>query len=196
MAGPVVVHPLGVLGITHKARDVHTAFDFPFVADDAHDRYPLARPFAFVEDVKTVGFHPHDLLAVYFACADGLAKHRLQVSILWRTFESCLVVWVQVQRSFFVIFVEVFRDADGIFGQPLCHAFIADALRHKSRDRCGVWKHTLIVGFQDVFSNKAPFSVCAAWVLDRRVHIDAKRVTDAHNADVLIEAVFVAILSY
>ena len=96
MAGPVVVHTLRVFGVTYQTADVQLAFDFPFVTDNADDRNKLARPFAFVEDVKPVGLHPHDFLTVYFAGADRLAEHGFQVGVLRRTVERSLIVWVQV----------------------------------------------------------------------------------------------------
>jgi hypothetical protein len=118
LARPVVVHPLRVLGITHKTRDVQSSVNFPLVADDAHNGNPLARPLAFVKDVKPIGLHPHDLLAVNLAGADRLTKHCRKLLVLRRAAERSLVIWVEVQRGFFVGVVEVLRDADRIFLKP------------------------------------------------------------------------------
>ena len=193
LARPVVVHALGVLGVPHKAADVHLAVNFPLVADDAHDRNPLAGPLALLQHVEAVGLHPHDLLAVNFAAADRLAEHGRKLLVLRRAAVGSLVVRVQVQRGFFVGVVEIFRDADRVFLKPRRNALIAHALAVQRADRRRVREHPLIFFFENVLGDEAPLSVGAARVLDRRVHVDAERVADAPDADVLIERLVVAV---
>jgi len=114
LAGPVIVHPLRVFGVADQSADIQLAFDFPLVADDADDRYPLARPFAFIQNVEAVGLHPHDLFAVNLTRPQRLAKQRGELLIERRSTESCLVVRVEVQRRFFVDVVKILGDADGV----------------------------------------------------------------------------------
>ena len=100
---------------------------------------------------------------------------------------------VQVQRFALAFVIKILRDADSVFVQPCRHALIANSGGQDRRDRRRVWKLALILVFRHVLRDKAPFSVCAAWVLDCRVHVDAERVADAHNPHVLVESFFVAV---
>ena len=129
MADPIVVHALGVLGIAHKARHVHPAIDLELVANHAHDGYPLARPLALFQHLVAVGLHPHDLLAVSLAGPQRLAEDGPQLHIRHRAFEGRGVAGIQVQRCRNVLNIEVFRDADGIFTEPLAQGLIADTAR-------------------------------------------------------------------
>ena len=90
--------------------------------------------------------------------------------------------------------VEVFCDADRIFRDPLADVLVADALGHDGGQRRGVRILALVVFLHHVVRDEAPFGVRPARILDQRVHIDAKRVADTLDLDVLIEAVLVAIL--
>ena len=73
---PVVVHALGVFGVTHKARDIHPSLNLELVANDTDHRDPFARPFGLFKDLIAVGFDPFDAFNVHFALANGLqAQH-------------------------------------------------------------------------------------------------------------------------
>ena len=146
LAGPVVVHALGVLGVAHKAGYIDAAFDFPFVADHTNDRYPFARPFALFQHVKTVGLHPHDFAAIRPALTCRLAKHGAVVLVLRCASKASRAIRVQVQLAGVVNNIKIFCNPDGVFSQPLRHAFVANALRHDRRDRRCVWKHLFIFG--------------------------------------------------
>jgi hypothetical protein len=58
---PIVVHPLGILGVSHDARHVQATIYLKFVANNAHNRDVLTRPLAFFQN-----FVPVDLAVVDF----------------------------------------------------------------------------------------------------------------------------------
>ena len=96
LANPVVVHALGVFGVTHKARQVHTAFNLKLVTDDANNRNPFTSPFLFLKHLVAVGFDPLDALAIGVTAAQRLAKHHAKRTIFGGVVKRCLVVGVQV----------------------------------------------------------------------------------------------------
>jgi hypothetical protein len=60
LADPVVVHALGVFGVSHQPADVHPAIYLKFVANHADNGDVFTRPIAFFQHLKTVGFAPFD----------------------------------------------------------------------------------------------------------------------------------------
>ena len=54
LADPVVVHALGILGVTHKARHIQTAIDFKLIANNTDHGDPLASPFVLLKDFVPV----------------------------------------------------------------------------------------------------------------------------------------------
>ena len=70
---PVVVHALGVLGVTHKARHVQTAINFKLVADDADHGNPLASPLVLLKDFVAVDLAIPDAPTVRLTRAFRLA---------------------------------------------------------------------------------------------------------------------------
>ena len=194
MADPVIVHALGILGVTHQARHIHAAIDFELVTDHAHYGNPLARPFALFKDLEAVGLAPHDLFAFGCARAQRLAVHSLKLLVFGRAIKRSHVVGVEVEFLRFALVVEILRNPHRVLAQPLADALVAHALRHKRTDRNGVGELVRVFGLGDVFGNEAPLGVGAARILDRRVHIDAERVADAPDQNVLVEAIVAAIV--
>ena len=94
-----------------------------------------------------------------------------------------------------VLDVEVLGDADGVLTDPLSDGLIAHAKAHQGADGRCIGVHALVFSFRQVFRDEAPAGICARGVLDHGVHVDAEAVADAPDLDVLIEGVFVAILS-
>ena len=86
------------------------------------------------------------------------------------------------------------KIADNIVVKPLRQIFIAHAFLLDRRHGGSVGKLTLILIFCKVFRNEAPLRVRTAWVLYRRVHINAKRVSYASNTNVLIEGIVITVL--
>ena len=191
LAHPIVVHPLCVLGVTHQAGNHHLTVDFKLVADDADDRDPFARPVLLFQHLKTVGFDPLDLLAVYLTGADRLDAYHL----CFRTVgKRRAAVRVKVQRGFLVLVVEVLRNPHGLFVDPLAQGLIPDRRGHDRRDGRSVGKLTLKILFQHVLRDEAPLSVGPARILNRGIHEYRERVADSAYLDVLIERIVVAIL--
>ena len=191
---PIIIHPLGILGVTHDARDEDATIHLKLVTHHADHRDPLPCPLALFQHLETVGFHPHDALAVYLTLTHGCQAHRTHGLVLRRTLERSLVARIQVQRVLLVVDVEILGDADRVLGDPLTDVLVADALRHDGRQRRGVRVEPLVLFLHQVFSDEAPLSVRAARVLDQRIHVDRETVADAGYLDVLIEAVLVAVL--
>ena len=73
LADPVVVHALGILGVTHQARHIQAAINLKLVAHDADHGNVFARPIAFLKNFVAVDLAVLDLLAVSLAAALGLA---------------------------------------------------------------------------------------------------------------------------
>ena len=194
MGNPVVVHPLGILGITHKARDVHTTVNFPLVADHADNRNGLTNPVLTLQHLVTVGLAPLYGLHVRGTLAQDGHTHCLGTLGLGRTLNSRDVTGVQVERLALMLDVEVLSDTDSSVANPLRQPLVADTPRHDRRDRLGVRELTLVLIHRQVFGDEAPLGIRPARVLDGGVHVHGERVTDALNANVLVKGVFIAVL--
>ena len=118
LARPVVVHALGILGVTHQTRDVQLAVDLKLITYDAHDRDVLACPIVLLEHLVTVGLAPLDSLGIDLAGAQWLNAHLLHLLGFGRTLESRDVAGVQVERSLLVLDVVILGDANCILIYP------------------------------------------------------------------------------
>ena len=70
--------------------------------------------------------------------------------------------------------VVVVGNPHGVFVEPLRQILIANTERLQGCDRGRVRIHPLVVFLGHILSDKAPTCITAAWVLDHRVHVDAK----------------------
>ena len=194
MTDPVVVHALGIFGISDNAGHKNAPIDLKFVADDANDRYPRARPLAFFKDFVPVDAAPLDFAAVNLAGLKRFEPHCLHLLRVGRIVKHGDVVGVQIERHRLIFGVEVLRDADRIFVYPLAERLVADALLFQAGNQASVGVATLKFFFEDVFGDEAPLRIRPAGVLDGRVHVHRKRIPHPANLDVLVECVVVAIL--
>ena len=135
MGHPIVVHPLGVFGVSDDPGHIQTPVNFKFVADDANNGDVLARPLALFKNFVPVDLAVLDLAPVRLACLQRLAKLRLQQLIFGRTLKRRDVPWVQIQRGTVVVNVVVVRNADRVFVEPLRQILVTDAQRLQGRDR-------------------------------------------------------------
>ena len=195
LADPIVVHALGIFGVTHKARHVQAAIDFKFVAHNTHDRDPFAGPLVFGQDFIPVDLAVLDLGVLHDALALRFAVDRLELLVFTRTSKSSHVAWVQVKRAFFVVDVIVVSDADRVLVQPVADGLVTHAQRLQRRDGRSVWIHAFVLSSGHVFSNEAPLGIRARWILDEWVHVDRERVANTANLNVLVECVRVAVFS-
>ena len=193
LARPVVVHALGVLGVTHQTRHVQLAVHFKLVTDDAHDGDPAACPVVLLQHLVAVGLAPLNPLGVDFTASDRLDAHLLHLLGLGRTLESRHVAGVQVQCGAVVLDVVILSNPHRILVDPHRDRLVTHTLRLQGRDRACVREHAFVLSALQVFGDEAPLGIRPARVLDRRIHVDRKRVADARNLDVLIERVVVAV---
>ena len=170
------------------------AVDLELVADDADHGDPFTGPVLLLEHVVAVGLDPFDRLAVRSAGLDRRAKQHARDLVLSRAVERGQAVGVEVQRRRLAVDVEILRDPHDVLVQPLAERGVADALVLYRRDRLGVGELTLVLGLGDVLRDETPLRVRAGGVLDHRVHVDAERVADPTDADVLVERRLVAVL--
>ena len=96
MADPVVVHALGVFGVSDDTGDENAAIDLKFIANYANNRYPLARPVAFLKDFVPIDAAPLDFAAVHKARFDGFDAHHLHLLCVGRISKHRDVVRVQM----------------------------------------------------------------------------------------------------
>ena len=194
LADPVVVHALGVFGITHQARHIQATINFKFVANDADHRNPFASPFVLLKDFVAVDLAVPHAGAVGLTAALRFAVNCTQLLVFRRAFKGRHVAGVQIQRRAVVVDVVVIGNTNRVFVQPVADRLIAHAQRLQRRDRRCVWVHAFVLSLGHVFRHKTPLSVRASGVLDGRIHVHAERVTHAANLDVLVKRVVVAIL--
>ena len=194
MRDPVVVHPLGVFGVAHQARDVQATVNFPLVADYADDGNPLTRPVLSLKNLVAVGLAPLYGLYVRGTLAQDGHTHRLGTLGLGRTLNSRDVTGVQVQRLALVLKVEVLGNADGLVANPLRQPLVTDTPRHDGRDRFSIRELPFVLVPRQVFRDEAPLSIRTARVLDGGVHVHGERVADALDADVLVKGVRITVL--
>ena len=128
MTDPVVVHALSVFGVSDDARHKNAPINLKFVADYADDRYPFARPLALFKDFVPVDAAPLDFASVYLAGLERFKPHCLHLLRVGRIIKHGDVVGVQIQRYRLIFGVEVFRDADRIFVNPLTKRLVAHTL--------------------------------------------------------------------
>ena len=191
---PIVVHSLGVFGVSHQSRHKKTAINFKFVTNNANHRDPLACPVVFLQHFVAVSLAPLDPLAVHLAALERNKPGRLEHGVFAGSFKRGAVVRVQVKLGGLVFDVKVLRNADHVLVQPIGQVFVANALLLDRRDGHGVWEKPGVLRTREIFCDKAPFGVRSAWILNGGVHVDTKRVANAPDADVLIERVIAAIL--
>ena len=194
MAHPVVVHALGVLGVTHKTANVQPSLNLKLVAHAADHGDVCACPIGLLQNLVAVDLEPFDFSAVGLARLDRLAEHALKHLVLGRARKRGLVAGVQVERLLFVLNVEILGNPHRVLVHPLAKALVAHTQRLQRGDGRGVRVLALVLVAGDVLSDEAPAGVGAARVLDQRVHVDREAVANAPNLDVLIERVVVAIL--
>ena len=192
---PVVVHTLGVFGVTHKARNVQATVNFPLVADHADYGDRHASPILGLKHLVTVGLAPLYGLYVRRALAQDGHTHRFRTLGLGRTLQSRHVAGVQVERFALMLNVKVFSDTNGLVANPLRQPLVTDTPRHDRRDGFSVGEQPLVLFLGQVFRDKAPLGIRPAGVLDGGVHVHGERVANALNADVLVKGVLIAILS-
>ena len=132
---PVVVHALGVLGVTHKPRHVHAAFNFKLVTDYTNDRNPFTQPFLFLKNFVAVSLNPFDAFYVNFALADWLKAEHFQLLRFGRPVKRRLVAGIQIQRLAGMFFVEILRNTDRILVNPLRQRLIAYTTLQNRRNR-------------------------------------------------------------
>ena len=132
---PVVVHALGILGVTHQARHVQAAINFKFVADDADHGDPLACPLAFFEDLVAVDLAILDLWTLRHSAAFGFAVHSAKFFVFRGALKRRSVAGVQVQRGFVVIDVVIVGNPNSVFVEPVADGLITHAKRLKGRNR-------------------------------------------------------------
>ena len=174
MAHPVVVHALGILGITHKARHVQTTVNFKLIANNADYGDVFPRPIAFFKNFITVNLAVFNLDTIRFTRFFRFAINCFQLFVLWGAFKSGHVARVQVKRCSVVVYIVVISNADSVFGEPLAQILVAHTQRLQGGDGRRVRVHALVVGAADVFSDEAPLGVCTSRVLDGWIHVDAK----------------------
>ena len=191
---PVVVHTLGIFGVTHQARNVHSTFDFPLVANHADYGDRHASPILGLKHLVTVGLAPLYSLYVRWALAQNGHTHRFCTLGLGRALQGRHVAGVQVERLALMLDVEVFSDTDSLVANPLRQPLVANTPRHDRRDGFSVGKQPFVLILGQVFRDEAPLGIRPAGVLDGGVHVHGKRVADALNADVLVKGVLIAIL--
>ena len=131
MGHPVVVHPLGVFGVTHDAGDKHPAIDLEFIAHNPDYGDPFAGPFLLIEDFKAVNLAPLNLAPIDLAGLGRRQAHLGHLGRFGRVGVVGLAVGVQIERGFLVLGVKILRDADGVLINPLADRLVADTLRHK-----------------------------------------------------------------
>ena len=193
MADPVVVHTLGVLGVTHQTTDVQATIDLKLVADHAHYGDVFTRPVGLLKDLVPIDLAPLDLLDVRFTALEGLQELHLEHLVLGGAVKRGDVPRVQVQRLADDLDVEVFGNPDRIAVKPLGQVLVTHAQRLQSGDRGRVRVHPFVLSAGDVFGDEAPPGVRAAGVLDQRIHVDAEAVANPTDLEVLVEGLVVAV---
>ena len=126
LRNPVVVHALGIFGISDQTRHVQTTFHLKFVANAANHRNVHTSPILALEHFVTVNFEPFDLATLGSAAFDWCPKLQFQHLVFGCAIECSHVAGVQVQFFIGVLFVEVFRDADCVFVEPLRDFLVTD----------------------------------------------------------------------
>ena len=119
LADPVVVHALGILGVTHKARHIQAAIDFKLVTNNADHGDPLASPFVLLKDFVSVDLAVPHTGAVSLTRTLGLAVDGAQVFVFRCTLKRCGVAGVQIKRSGVVVNVVVIRNAYSVLIKPV-----------------------------------------------------------------------------
>ena len=132
---PVVVHPLGIFGVAHQSRDIQATVNFKFIANNAYNRYPLARPLAFFKDFVPVDLAVFDSRPVRLTRLLGLAVNGPQLLVFGRSFKRRGVSRVQIERALVVIDVIVVGNADRVLIEPLGQVLVAYAQRLQRRNR-------------------------------------------------------------
>ena len=87
---------MGIFGVTDQAGHEQAAFNLVFVADNADNGYPFARPLVFFEHFVAVGLAPHDFAALDVTGLERLKAHSLELLIFTAVIERRHVVGVQV----------------------------------------------------------------------------------------------------
>ena len=194
MTDPIVVHALGIFGVSDDAGHKNAPIDLKFVANDPNDRYPLARPLAFFKDFVPVDAAPLDFASVDLAGLERFEPHCLHLLRVGRIIKHGDVVGVQIERRRLIFGVEILRNANRIFVNPLAERLVANALLFQAGNQAGVGVAAFKFFFEDVFGDETPLRIRPAGVLDGWVHIHRKRIPHPANLDVLVEGVVVAIL--
>ena len=195
LRNPIVVHPLGVLGISHNARHIQLAVYLKLIAH--HPYYgdvltsPVLRAF---QKLKTVGLAPLHHPAGRLTGTDGLQPHRFNALGLGRAGKRRDVVGIQVQGGLLVLNKEILSNPYRIFVDPLRDRRITHPLGQNRRDRSRIRVQALVFFLGDVLGDQAPLGISTTRVLDRGVHVDREAVSDPANLDVLIKASLINVL--
>ena len=195
MAHPIVVHALCVFGVAHKAGQINTSINLKFVTDHANHGNVFARPIAFFQHFVAVDLAPLDLATINLARADRLHARRAHLLIFRRAFKRRIAAVIKIQLGRLMLNVKILCNPHSVFVKPLRNALISHAKLLQRGNGRSIRKHALVIFAGHVLGDETPLGICAAWILNHRIHIDAESVANAPDLNVLIEACIVAILS-